>query len=68
MSADSNGGCVPQTARMNPHPSCDPDYDVEIVGEPLEGVVEVRYIKHPEISWIVNEDVPAQWVVDEWRS
>lgn len=51
--------------RLNPHPSCDPDYDVEVVSEPLEGAVEVRYISHPEITWIVNEDVPDQWAVDE---
>lgn len=64
MSAALNRRSEPDV-RLNPHPSADPEYDVELVGEALEGLVEVRYIRHPEISWLVNDDVPDQWRIED---
>lgn len=52
--------------RLNPHPSLEPRWDVEVVGPGrYEGTVIVRYINTPSVRWEVNEDVIEAWKVED---
>lgn len=57
------------TKAINPHPSGDPRYDIEVVRADEEtGQVLVRYASHKGQSWWVNDDVPEAWTFERASS